>query len=202
VLVLDGKTLVYDRPFSHDGINYPANWLRLTTLVEKQAIGIVEVADPVQEYYDQRFWWGVGNPKDIDQLKTTWKTQTSDHANSLLSPSDWYAIRKADTAVDIPTAWAEWRQSIRVAASTKQTAIDSKTSVADLETYITTNTGADSDYPVWPLDPDQPVVESNEEQVTSEETNSNSEETNINSAGTVSGGVVSTDPVDTIDLGE
>ena len=48
MLVLDGKTLVYDRPFSHDGINYPANWLRLTTLAEKQAIGIVEQPDPAR----------------------------------------------------------------------------------------------------------------------------------------------------------
>ena len=78
MLVLDGKTLVYDRPFSHDGINYPANWLRLTTLAEKQAIGIVEQPDPVTQGYDQRFWWGVDNPKDLDDLKTLWKDKTSE----------------------------------------------------------------------------------------------------------------------------
>ena len=84
-----------------------------------------------------------------------WKNKTSETANSLLTPTDWYAIRKADTGVAIPTDWSDWRQSIRVAASTKQTAIDAVTTVAELETYITTNTGADSDYPVWPLNPDQ-----------------------------------------------
>ena len=42
-----------------------------------------------------------------------------------------------------------------MAASTKQTAIDAVTTVAELETYIKTNTGADGDYGVWPLDPDQ-----------------------------------------------
>ena len=48
MLVLDGKTLVYDRPFSHVTvlITQPT-WLRLTTLAEKQAIGIVEQPDPV-----------------------------------------------------------------------------------------------------------------------------------------------------------
>ena len=45
-------------------IQYPANWLRLSTLEEKQAIGITEVADPVA--YDDRFYWGVDNPKLLD----------------------------------------------------------------------------------------------------------------------------------------
>ena len=46
MFILDGKPLSPDRPFSHDGINYPANWLRLSTLEEKEAIGITEVPIP------------------------------------------------------------------------------------------------------------------------------------------------------------
>ena len=43
---LDGKTLPVDVPFkTSDGTHYPANWLRLTTLEEKKAIGIEEVND-------------------------------------------------------------------------------------------------------------------------------------------------------------
>tara|TARA_R100000008_G_scaffold53_1_gene17 strand:+ start:1688 stop:1828 length:141 start_codon:yes stop_codon:yes gene_type:complete len=42
---LDGKTLQVDVPFTSRGIKYPANWLRLTTLDEKKAIGIKEVPD-------------------------------------------------------------------------------------------------------------------------------------------------------------
>ena len=42
---LDGKILKPDLPFTSRGIKYPANWLRLTTLDEKEAIGLVEVAD-------------------------------------------------------------------------------------------------------------------------------------------------------------
>ena len=45
-LKLDGKRLKVDVPFTHNGINYPATWLRLTTLEEKQAIGIVEEPEP------------------------------------------------------------------------------------------------------------------------------------------------------------
>ena len=63
---LDGKTLPVDVAFTSNGINYPANWLRLTTLTEKQAIGITEVAD--EATYDQRFYWSVGNAKDLSLI--------------------------------------------------------------------------------------------------------------------------------------
>ena len=43
---LDGNPLAVDVPFqTSDGTNYPANWLRLTTLDEKKAIGITEETD-------------------------------------------------------------------------------------------------------------------------------------------------------------
>jgi len=42
---LDGKIIKVDVPFTSRGIKYPANWLRLTTLDEKKAIGIKEVPD-------------------------------------------------------------------------------------------------------------------------------------------------------------
>ena len=51
-----------DTPFTIDGTSYPANWLRLTSLAEKQAVGIEEVADVTTTYNDQ-FFWGVDNPK-------------------------------------------------------------------------------------------------------------------------------------------
>ena len=165
MLVLDGKTLVYDRPFSHDGINYPANWLRLTTLAEKEAIGIEEVPDPVVPTYDQRFYWGPGLPKDLDDLKPLWVKNTKETANNLLKPSDWYAIRKADTNEAMPTAWSDWRQSIREAAEAKVAMIELQTDVDSLAGYITISTGAESDYSFWPADPDQPVVEPPEEEV-------------------------------------
>lgn len=61
MFMLNGQPLPIDTPFEVDGTQYPSNWLRLTTLEEKQAIGITEVPDP--EPYDSRFYWGVDNPK-------------------------------------------------------------------------------------------------------------------------------------------
>lgn len=58
---LNGQPLALDIAFTHGNIQYPANWLRLASPEERAAIGITEVADP--EPYDQRFYWGPGNPK-------------------------------------------------------------------------------------------------------------------------------------------
>lgn len=58
---LDNKPLALDTAFTHAGISYPSNWLRLASQAERAAIGITEVADPAS--YDDRFWWGVDNPK-------------------------------------------------------------------------------------------------------------------------------------------
>jgi hypothetical protein len=56
------KIIPLDTPFEINGTSYPANWLRLTSIAEKNAVGIVEVADETTTY-DDRFYWGVDNPK-------------------------------------------------------------------------------------------------------------------------------------------
>lgn len=58
---LDNKPLSPDTAFTHNEISYPANWLRLASPEERAAIGITEVADAAS--YDDRFYWGVDNPK-------------------------------------------------------------------------------------------------------------------------------------------
>jgi hypothetical protein len=55
-------TIPLDTPFTINGTSYPSNWLRLTSLAEKQAVGITEVAD-VTTTYDDRFFWSADNPK-------------------------------------------------------------------------------------------------------------------------------------------
>ncbi len=62
MFLLNGSPLPLDTPFTIDGTSYPANWLRLTSIAEKNAVGITEVAD-VTTTYDDRFYWGVDNPK-------------------------------------------------------------------------------------------------------------------------------------------
>jgi len=146
MLQLDGKTLQYGRAFTHNGISYPANWLRLTTLEEKQAIGIVEVVDNRQSW-DQRFYWGVDNPKDLDQLKETWKQKQSDIAGSLLAPSDWRVIKARETGGQVNINWFNYRKAVRTACNTRQAEIDKCADVAALRTLI------DNPTTPWPEEP-------------------------------------------------
>ena len=55
MFLLNGNPLAVDTAFTSDGIQYPANWLRLSSAEEKAAIGITEVADAVRA--DDRFYW-------------------------------------------------------------------------------------------------------------------------------------------------
>ena len=137
MLQLNGKTLHYDRAFVHDGIQYPSNWLRLTSLEEKQAIGIVETADPVVGVWDQRFYWGVGNPKDLDELKTLWKTKQEQFASNLLSPSDWRVVKAAEvTDYAVSSEWLTYRAAVRTACNTRQGEIDACKDVATLKELL------------------------------------------------------------------
>jgi hypothetical protein len=126
-----------DTPFEINGTSYPANWLRLTSLAEKNAIGITEVAD-VTTTYDDRFYWGVDNPKDLTDLKKNWTAQVKDTANKLLSQTDWMVIRKVERSVDIPSDTTTYRQAVITECSRLVTAIAGASDVPALITVVTT----------------------------------------------------------------
>jgi hypothetical protein len=65
MFLLNGNPLAVDTAFTHDGIQYPANWLRLATEAEKSAIGITEVAD-IDMNFDNRFYWSKDLPKALE----------------------------------------------------------------------------------------------------------------------------------------
>ncbi len=110
MFLLNGNPLPIDTPFEIDGTSYPSNWLRLTSIEEKNAVGITEVPDP--EHYDDRFYWGVDNPKDLDMLKTNWTAQVKETANKILAQSDWMIIRKVERSVDVPADITTYRQGV------------------------------------------------------------------------------------------
>ena len=65
---LNGKTLPIDRGFTHNDIQYPRNWLRLSTQEDKDALGITWEADPVR--HDDRYYWNgeLDNPKALEDV--------------------------------------------------------------------------------------------------------------------------------------
>ena len=152
---LNGNPLVVDVAFSHNDIQYPANWLRLSTAEEKTAIGITEVADAPT--YDSRFYNGDGSAKALDDVdakdvegnllknpdgtqmvilgvKSVLKAQEKATAGFLLAKYDWYVVRKAEKSTAIPTAITTYRDGVRTACNTRETEIDNCADTAALVT--------------------------------------------------------------------
>lgn len=103
---LNGNPISIDSEQVIGGIRYP----HLRDPALREQLGVVEIADP--EQYDQRFYWGVGNPKDLEGLKSQWTFQIKQTAGSMLAKTDWMVIRKAERNVDIPATVVEKRAAI------------------------------------------------------------------------------------------
>jgi hypothetical protein len=157
MFIFHGQPLSPDVAFTdpQTGVQYPANFLRLSTPEEREAIGITEVPDPAT--WDQRFYWGYDAeghliPKDHTQLVEQWTQQTRHTANTLLQPTDWIIIREADNGAPADPLIKTWREDIRLATGTKIDAIEATATTDELAAYIT---GAD--YSAWPADPYAPA---------------------------------------------
>jgi hypothetical protein len=90
---LNGKTLPIDRGFTHNDINYPRNWLRLSTQEDKDALGITWEADPVR--HDDRYYWNgeLDNPKALED-----KEESDEDGNPL-----WVQEYDAETEAMVDT---------------------------------------------------------------------------------------------------
>ena len=155
MFILNGKPLSPDVAFTTGGIQYPANFLRLSSPEERAAIGITEQADP--PVWDQRFAWGYSEDgqliwKDHTQLVEQWVAQTRITAGTLIQPTDWMVIREQDNGTVVPESVKALREDIRLATGQKNAAIAATTDTAELAAYIT-----GTEYPVWPSDSPAPV---------------------------------------------
>jgi len=86
-----------------------------------------------------------GNQVIIKGLKTVFKEEVKTQAKGLLSPSDWYIIRKAeDAGSTIPSNIATYRAAIRTRSNEMETQIDGAADAAAMEAlYTYTNTGTE-----------------------------------------------------------
>ena len=75
---LNGKTLRIGRAFTHAEVQYPSNWLQLSTEAERTALGITWEDDPVRA--DDRFYWDgdINNPKALED-----KEEVDENGNPL-----------------------------------------------------------------------------------------------------------------------
>ncbi len=124
MFMLDQRILPLDTPFEHNGIQYPANWLRLTSMEEKQAIGITEVPDPVRA--DDRFYWDgdINNPKDVNMVRAMLTEQIRQTAYTMLLPTDWQIVRQVETGTAADQSTLTKRAAIRSAHTSNFAAIN------------------------------------------------------------------------------
>ena len=140
--------------FRADGVRYE----NLLNPAIRAKLGVVETNDPDpfepnEPWYDQRFYWGVNNPKQLEDiqvtpeeenrepyiqtgLKSQWIAQTKAAANSQLAQTDWMVIRKAERGVDIPADVAAARAKIISDCAAKEAAITACTTVEQLITAV------------------------------------------------------------------
>lgn len=146
MFLLNGTPLPMDMPFEADGIKYPANWLRLVSVEEREAIGITELVE--QPRPDDRYYWVTDNgdgtytttPKDLDGLKTAAITQIKATAGSLLAATDWKVVRAAEGAKPCDAETLADRAAIRTASDANEAAINACTTVEELAALV----------PSWP----------------------------------------------------
>ena len=158
---LGSRRIAYDVPFTNEGtgVQYPANWMRLSNQRDKEAIGMVW-EEPEATNYDQRFYWSADNPKQLNDqpevdedgnetgrtqtgLKTLWKAKQNEIAASLLAPSDWRVVKALEVnssfsaaKTAFPTEWQTYRAAVRTACNTRQTEIDNCADVAALKELL------------------------------------------------------------------
>ncbi len=151
----NGRTLKVGKSWTDDnGYKHPYNWATAWSAEDKEQWGVTWQDDP-DISYDKRFYRSrdversltdvnvvdEDNNPILDQdgnqivtkgLKTIWIEKTKESANSLLAKSDWYVVRKSEKSTAIPSEITTYRDAVRNATGTIETAINA---CADLDAF-------------------------------------------------------------------
>jgi len=168
----NGRTLKVGKSWTDDnGYKHPYNWATAWSDADKTQWGVTW-QDDEDTSYDNRFYWArdversltdinavdEDNNPILDQdgnqvvtkgLKTIWIERTKSTANGLLTASDWYVVRNAEKSTAIPTEISTYRDAVRTATGTIETAINA---CADLDAFK-----ALFEVPMDDQDPPQPT---------------------------------------------
>jgi len=148
----NGRTLKVGKSWTDDnGYKHPYNWATAWSDADKTQWGVTW-QDDVDTSYDERFYWArdversltdinevdEDNNPILDQdgnqvvtkgLKTIWIERTKSTANGLLTASDWYVVRNAEKSTAIPADISTFRDAVRTASGTIETAINACTTL-------------------------------------------------------------------------
>lgn len=144
--MLDGRKLRQGRSFTDkNGTQYPSNWLKLSSNEDKARVGITYKPDPAP--FDSRYYYSAGNPRPVADgtdddgneytgLKTNFAKEQKTVAGQMLSNTDWYVTRKAETGVDVPADVSTYRAAVRTVCNAREVEITSVTTTEELEALM------------------------------------------------------------------
>ena len=130
-----------------NNIKHPTNWASWTD-DEKKAAGLTWTDDLGS--FDGFYYWGWNAdgdallPKPIADLKARKILEAKDISASMLSPTDWYVVRKTETSVAVPDGITAYRTAIRTNYASLKTAINAVSDIDGLQTLYTNADGASS----------------------------------------------------------
>ena len=157
----DGQYIQEGTAFTIGDIQYPANWLNLSTPEQKIEIGLEEVIATNSPANDQYYWVSqtldkavltyVNTPKDLTTVKGNCFNQINSSSYAILQPSDWMVVKSVETSTPINTDWNTYRANVRACADNARTMITQAPDV-DAVAGIMGNIS-------WPKSPSQLMAE-------------------------------------------
>jgi len=150
-----------------EDVNHPATIFRSWTAEELKAIGIYPYSE---QSTDTAFYkysnssyeigadavkqvWGNETAKDMDDvtiddvttlgLKSIWVNSTKSSSHSRLSSTDWYVTRLSEETTAVPSDVSTYRDAVRAACNTIETAINACADVDALKAMFVTPVDGD-----------------------------------------------------------
>ena len=150
MFTLNGNPISIDNEYTtEEGVTYP----HLRDPSVREQLGVIEVPDP--QDYDQRFYWGVDNPKQLDDtyadveidgetvsklqnrgLKYQWCQQVKATAHSLLAPTDWVVMRQLLKGIGMSAIIENYRNAVVDESNRLEAAISACNTVEELISVI------------------------------------------------------------------
>ena len=132
MFLIDDKQINVGMAFTHNDLSFPANWAQLFTAEDKAQYNITEVPDP--EPFNERFYWGPNNPKDLSEIKAMLIRQIKEWTGNSLSATSWMIERFNDpsSGKPVPQNVLDYRATIRTMSNDYEAQINAATSVDEL----------------------------------------------------------------------
>tara|TARA_B100000780_G_scaffold239668_1_gene181486 strand:+ start:1014 stop:1871 length:858 start_codon:yes stop_codon:yes gene_type:complete len=169
-LIVDGainRTFGNADAFVHPttGNQHPRRWLNLATDSELTAAGIIEITY-TGTHKDSRYYTNTtsspvydadagtvvithgSTAKTLSTLQTSHSAKIKTRSNNLLTPTDWYVVRKAEASTAIPAKVTAHRTAVRTVYAAVKSAIAGAGDVDVLAALYVTSVGASSGTPL------------------------------------------------------